>query len=183
MSEHIKSKLIHDKNSNQIIIYFGKPISSTIFNGQLTQTQFNDIESKLKQSCKLTEVPYGLYNEYCYDNYTYHTNTKSDRLYSQQINNIYHVMGQNQQINVKINHVKLIEEPTFNFNVQQTFNHIQPFMEGSLKIGNQIFIKLRKNLYTYDITSPISSYQVYIIYKGEKNKNDLLTKIISDIIH
>lgn len=181
--EQIAHKLTNQKPYNEIRIYFGKTISSAIFNGQLTADVFTQIENKLKKSCKLKDIPYGLYNEYCYDEYIYQTNTKNDKLFSQEVIDSKYININNKSLNAKINFIISEEHESFNFNVQKSFIHIQPFVEASLKIGNQIFIKLRKNLYTYDIDSPISSYQVYIIFKGDKNKIELLIKIIEDIIN
>lgn len=185
--EDIKKKLDESINHNETRIYFGKIISSTIFNGQLNSNIFQVLESKIKKSCKLTKIPYLLFNEYCYDEYTYYSNTKTDKLSKYTLINSSFVNDTN--INCKINHLNINELSTFEFNSQLNYQHIQPFSEASLKIGKHLFIKLRKNLYSYDITSPISSYQVYIIYKHidetktEKEYNlNLLSNIIADLL-
>lgn len=187
--EQIQNKL--EYKSHQIRIYFGRIISSSIFNGQLSPKHFSKIETTLKKSCKLKDIPYGLYNEYCYNNYTYHTNTKNDKLFTQNIILSDYISNDNDCLETKINHINLIDHSTFDFNVNKKFDHIQPFMESSLKIDNDIFIKLRKNLYEYTVDSPISSYQAYIIFNNNEdnkdNKNNknikLVSKIIQDILN
>jgi len=185
--EDIKNKLDLSINHNETRIYFGKTISTSIFNGQLNSNIFQLLESKIKKSCKLTSIPYVLFNEYCYDEYTYYNNTQTDKLFKCTLLNSTFV--NNNDINCKINHLNTDEPSTFHFNSQLNYQHIQPFLEATLKISKYIFIKLRKNLYSYDQTSPISSYQIYIIYKNidetksEKEYNlNLLSNIIADLL-
>jgi hypothetical protein len=185
--EDIKNKLNPSVNHNETRIYFGKIISSNIFNGQLNSNIFQLLESKIKKSCKLATIPYMLFNEYCYDEYTYYNNTKTDKLFKYSLANSTFINCTD--INCKINYLNIDEPSTFYFNSQMNYQHIQPFSEASLKIGEHIFIKLRKNLYSYDLTSPVSSYQIYIIYKNinetktEKEYNlNLLSNIIADLL-
>lgn len=183
--KNIKQKLQSNNNSNETRIYFGKNISSYLFNGQLNSTEFNLIESIFKKSCKLESIPYKLFTEYCYDTYTYHTNTKIDKLFSYQMIQS-HYISNYKSFDCKINHINLQNHNTFAFNSQHQYNHIQPFLEATLKINDNISIKLRKNIYSYDYASPISSYQVFIIYTHPNTPNNkdinLIAKIILDVL-
>lgn len=184
----ITVKLVSDKNHNQTRIYIGKVISSSIFNGQLSKEQFDTLEAKIKKSCRLKSIPYALFNEYCYDKYTYHTNTKMDKLTSHEVNDSQNVITSN--LDCKIDHIKLKEHNTVDFDSKRNYDHVQPFCEGILKLNDYIYIKLRKNLFNYDINGPISSYQIYIVVKNNFNtvrdKNDSLSlakTIINDLIN
>lgn len=184
----IKAKLVSSQNYNETRIYIGSVISSSIFNGQMTKENFEILESKIKKSCRLDSIPYGLYNEYCYDKYTYHTNVKMDKLTSYEVVETQNSVTPN--FDCKIDHIKLKEHNTVDFDSKKNYDHVQPFLEGVLKLNNYIYIKLRKNLFTYDINGPVSSYQIYIILKNTFNtvrdKNDSLTladAIINDLIN
>jgi len=183
-----KIKINSSMEYNETRIYLGKIISTDIFNGQLNKHVFKQLENKIKKSCKLETIPYLLFNEYCYDNYSYYSNTKTDKLFKYNLINSAFINEVN--INCKINHILIDEQSTFYFNSQLNYQHIQPFSEASLKIGKHIFIKLRKNLYSYSSTSPEASYQIYIIYKNieetpaEKEHNiNLLSNIVADFIN
>lgn len=182
-----KSKLTSTKDYNETRIYLGKCICSSIFNGQLSETNFNLIESKIKKACNLKIIPYSIYNEYCYDNYIYHTNAKIDKLSSSELVDSENITTS--FIDCKIDHIKNKEHNTINFNSKRNYDHVQPFSEASLKLNDYIYIKLRKNLYNYDINGPVSSYQIYIILKNNyntiKDKTDsisLTSNIINDFI-
>lgn len=183
----IKKKITSDLKHNETRIYFGKIMSSFIFNGQLSQSDFETIETKLKKSCKLKDIPYGLFNEYCYDKYTYYSNSKMDRLISYDIVNINHLSTDN--LDCKINHIELNDHNTILFDGKRNYDHVQPFLEATLKLNNNLYIKLRKNIYTYDTTCPVSSYQVHVVLKNNfetiKQKNEsvnLSSKIIYDML-
>jgi hypothetical protein len=185
--DNIKKKLTPDLKHTETRIYFGKIISSFIFNGQLSQSDFETIETKLKKSCKLKDIPYALFNEYCYDKYTYYSNSKMDRLISYDIVDTNHSTTDN--MDCKINHIKLRDHNTMLFDGKRYYDHVQPFLEATLKLSNHLYIKLRKNIYTYDTNGPASSYQVYIVLKNNfetvKQKNDSInlgSKIIYDML-
>lgn len=183
----IKKKLASSSKHTETRIYFGKTISSFIFNGQLNQSDFDTIEAKLKKSCKLKEIPYALFNEYCYDKYTYYSNSKMDRLISYDVIDTCHIATD--KLDCKVNHINLKDHNTIFFDNKRNYDHVQPFLEATLKLSNHLYIKLRKNIYTYDTSGPASSYQIYIIVKNnfetDKQKNDsinLASKIISDML-
>jgi len=162
--------------------YLGEQISSFIFNSQLSSKLFNKIEDKLKKKCELDEVPYQLFNEYNYQNYIYNTNSKYDSMITMIPINSKYITGK--KCAVKITQYNQTNIDTYQFNSQFKYDNIQPFLQGSLKINDNIVIKLRKNLYSYDKNSDVKSYQIYIEIKWDDIKSSyitLATKILHDI--
>jgi hypothetical protein len=172
--------------TNNTKCYLGSTISSFMFDGQLNKTVFSKIETKLKKKCKLDDIPYQLFNEYCYNNFIYYTNGKNDKLHTLEPINTIYLSKNKTNIDVKITHYNQHDHDTHQFNCQHKYHNTQPFLIGSLKINENIFIKLRKNLFKYDLKSDISSYQIFIEIKWENIKPEyfnIVSKVLYDVVN
>jgi hypothetical protein len=163
----------------------GTAVSSNIFQSNIASQLFQELENKIKVKCNLENIPYHLINEYSYDTYLYETNSHTDKLYQKHIVNSRYLTT-HPHLHIKYTYYRVQHHNSVHFNCSDNYNNIQPALVANLKLGNNIYIKLKKNLSKYDINSPVISSQLFVEYEplGDTINTDfeLLSKILADLL-